>query len=154
MKKLTIFLTFALIGGLACADESALKDMELSVLKGVVNVIRDGETIPVEARLLGVADAFDAMTSHRPYRRALTVERALAEVKRCAGTQFDPELARAFVDAWECGETLLCEHEVSGASPLLLTADAAAIETINGGDYEEDLFVRAFNEGLPDQPDT
>jgi HD-GYP domain-containing protein (c-di-GMP phosphodiesterase class II) len=65
---------------------------------------RSAETIPVEARLLGVADAFDAMTSHRPYRRALTVERALAEVKRCAGTQFDPELARAFVDAWECGE--------------------------------------------------
>jgi HD-GYP domain-containing protein (c-di-GMP phosphodiesterase class II) len=65
---------------------------------------RAAETIPLEARLLGVADAFDAMTSHRPYRRALTVERALAEVKRCAGTQFDPELARAFVDAWECGE--------------------------------------------------
>jgi HD-GYP domain-containing protein (c-di-GMP phosphodiesterase class II) len=65
---------------------------------------RAAETIPVEARLLGVADAFDAMTSHRPYRRALTVERALAEVKRCAGTQFDPELARAFVDAWESGE--------------------------------------------------
>ena len=51
MKKLTIFLTFALIGGLACADESALKDMELSVLKGVVNVIRDGETIPVESNI-------------------------------------------------------------------------------------------------------
>ena len=51
MKKLTIFLAFALIGGLACADESALKDMELSVLKGVVNVIRDGETIPVESTI-------------------------------------------------------------------------------------------------------
>jgi HD-GYP domain-containing protein (c-di-GMP phosphodiesterase class II) len=62
------------------------------------------EEIPVEARVLGVADAFDAMTSHRPYRPALTVERALAEVERCAGTQFDPELARAFVEGWECGE--------------------------------------------------
>src|SRR5687767_7177312 len=51
MKKLTIFLTFALIGGLACADESTLKDMELSVLKGVVNVLRDGETIPVESNI-------------------------------------------------------------------------------------------------------
>jgi hypothetical protein len=50
--------------------------------------------------------------------------------------------------AWDCGETLLCEHEVSGPSPLLLTADAEAIDTINGGDYEEQLFVRAFNEGL------
>ncbi|MFP5351268.1 MAG: hypothetical protein ACLGIB_01725 [Actinomycetota bacterium] len=51
MKKLTIFLACALVGGLACADESALKDMELSVLKGVVNVIRDGETIPVESTI-------------------------------------------------------------------------------------------------------
>ena len=62
------------------------------------------EEIPVEARLLGVADAFDAMTSHRPYRAALTVDCALAEVERCAGTQFDPELARAFVEGWERGE--------------------------------------------------
>ena len=62
------------------------------------------EEIPLEARVLGVADAFDAMTSHRPYRPALPVDRALAEVERCAGTQFDPELARAFVDGWESGE--------------------------------------------------
>ena len=65
---------------------------------------RAAETIPIEARLLCIADAFDAMTSHRPYRRALSVEQALAEVERCAGTQFDPELARAFVDGWEAGE--------------------------------------------------
>lgn len=65
---------------------------------------RAAEEIPVEARILGVADAFDAMTSHRPYRLALPVDRALAEVERCAGTQFDPELARAFVDGWERGE--------------------------------------------------
>ena len=48
MKKLTIFLAFALIGGLACADEQALSDMELEVVKGVVNVLRDGEVIPVD----------------------------------------------------------------------------------------------------------
>lgn len=65
---------------------------------------RAAEEIPVEARVLGVADAFDAMTSHRPYRPALTVDGALAEVQRCAGTQFDPDLARAFVDGWERGE--------------------------------------------------
>jgi putative nucleotidyltransferase with HDIG domain len=64
---------------------------------------RIAETIPVEARLLGVADAFDAMTSDRPYRAALTVGRALAEVERCAGSQFDPELALAFVEGWERG---------------------------------------------------
>lgn len=65
---------------------------------------RAAEAIPLEARVLGVADAFDAMTSHRPYRPALPVDCALAEVERCAGTQFDPELARAFVDGWESGE--------------------------------------------------
>ena len=62
-----------------------------------------GERIPIEARLLGVADAFDAMTSVRAYRPALGVEQALVELERCAGTQFDPELAQAFVDGWRQG---------------------------------------------------
>lgn len=59
---------------------------------------RMGVEIPVEARLLAVADAFDAMVSDRPYRRALPVEQALAELRRCAGSQFDPALAEAFVE--------------------------------------------------------
>jgi putative nucleotidyltransferase with HDIG domain len=63
-----------------------------------------GVTIPVEARLLGVADAFDAMTSKRAYRAALSVEQALTELRRCSGTQFDPELAQTFVDGWRQGE--------------------------------------------------
>jgi len=62
-----------------------------------------GEAVPIGARLLAVVDAFDAMTSTRPYRRALPVERALAEIERCAGSQFDPTLARAFLDAWDAG---------------------------------------------------
>jgi putative nucleotidyltransferase with HDIG domain len=57
-----------------------------------------GEEIPIEARVLAVADAFDAMTSDRPYRRALSRTEALAEVERCAGTQFDPEIARLFLE--------------------------------------------------------
>jgi HD-GYP domain-containing protein (c-di-GMP phosphodiesterase class II) len=63
-----------------------------------------GDSIPLEARLLGVADAFDAMTSVRPYRPALSVTQALAELERCAGSQFDPMLARTFVEGWERGE--------------------------------------------------
>lgn len=59
---------------------------------------RSGEQIPLEARVLAVADAFDAMTSDRPYRRALTHEEAVAEVARCAGTQFDPEIVRIFLE--------------------------------------------------------
>lgn len=63
-----------------------------------------GSAIPRTARILAVADAFDAMTSNRPYRTALPVDAALAEVARCAGTQFDPEAAGALVDAWAAGE--------------------------------------------------
>jgi putative nucleotidyltransferase with HDIG domain len=57
-----------------------------------------GEEIPLEARVLAIADAFDAMTSDRPYRRALTRGEALAEVERCAGTQFDPQIAGIFLE--------------------------------------------------------
>jgi len=59
--------------------------------------------VPVGARLLAVVDAFDAMTSTRPYRRALPTLHALAEIERCAGTQFDPQIAHAFLKAWSAG---------------------------------------------------
>ena len=65
---------------------------------------RSGESIPLEARLLAIADAFDAMTSDRPYRQALTHEQAVAEVERCAGTQFDPEIARVFLELFDQSE--------------------------------------------------
>jgi putative two-component system response regulator len=64
---------------------------------------RPGADVPEGARLLAVVDAFDAMTSTRPYRRALPVMHALAEIERCAGTQFDPEIADAFLLAWSAG---------------------------------------------------
>jgi len=56
-----------------------------------------GEDIPLGARILAVADAFDAMTSDRPYRPAMTVEEVLQEIRRGAGTQFDPLVASAFL---------------------------------------------------------
>jgi HD-GYP domain-containing protein (c-di-GMP phosphodiesterase class II) len=59
-----------------------------------------GDAIPVEARLVAVADAFDAMTSARPYRAAFTAEAAFAELDRCAGSQFDPLLADVCVATW------------------------------------------------------
>jgi HD-GYP domain-containing protein (c-di-GMP phosphodiesterase class II) len=55
-----------------------------------------GEAIPLEARVMAVADAFDAMTTDRPYRNALPGEASLAELRRAAGTQFDPRVVAAF----------------------------------------------------------
>jgi diguanylate cyclase (GGDEF)-like protein len=55
-----------------------------------------GKDIPLEARLLSVADAYDAMTSLRPYHNQRTCQEALDELKRCAGTTFDPELVQLF----------------------------------------------------------
>jgi putative nucleotidyltransferase with HDIG domain len=65
---------------------------------------RAGERIPLEARILAVADSFDAMTSTRPYRAPRDASDALDELHRCAGTQFDPDLVVVFAEAWAEGE--------------------------------------------------
>ncbi len=57
-----------------------------------------GEAIPIGARIVGVVDAFDAMVNDRPYRRALSVSDAIVELRAQSGRQFDPELARVFLD--------------------------------------------------------
>lgn len=57
-----------------------------------------GEQIPISARCLAVADVFDALTTDRPYRMGLPTEYALQQIEQGAGTQFDPELTRVFVD--------------------------------------------------------
>jgi HD-GYP domain-containing protein (c-di-GMP phosphodiesterase class II) len=57
--------------------------------------------IPLGARVFAVADSFDAMTSDRPYRGSIGVDRALAELKDGSGSQFDPEIVRVFVDMIE-----------------------------------------------------
>ncbi len=57
----------------------------------------NGEETPLMARILAVADTYDAMTSHRAYRRALPHEVAMREIQNCAGTQFDPDVVEVFV---------------------------------------------------------
>ncbi|HTP41031.1 MAG TPA: HD domain-containing phosphohydrolase [Nitrospiria bacterium] len=60
-----------------------------------------GEAIPRGARIVAVLDTFDAMTSDRPYRKAMPLDRALAELRRCAGSQFDPQVVEAFIAVLE-----------------------------------------------------
>ena len=60
-----------------------------------------GEDIPYIARIAAVADTFDAMTSKRSYRDKLSLDIVKEEFKRCSGTQFDPEIAKVFLDILE-----------------------------------------------------
>jgi HD-GYP domain-containing protein (c-di-GMP phosphodiesterase class II) len=55
-----------------------------------------GEEIPLGSRMITIADSYDALTTNRPYRTALTREEALAELERCSGAQFDPKVLHAF----------------------------------------------------------
>ena len=63
-----------------------------------------GEAIPIEARIVTACDAFSAMTTTRSYRKAMSTEAALAELRACAGTQFDPEVVAALVELLEAGK--------------------------------------------------
>lgn len=71
--------------------------------KGYPNNLK-GEEIPYLARVLTVIDSFDAMTSNRPYNNRKTYEEGIVEIERCIGTQFDPEIARAFVEVIKSNE--------------------------------------------------
>lgn len=60
-----------------------------------------GEKIPLGARIITICDSFDAMTTNRSYRNAVSPEAALLDIENCTGKQFDPELATAFIRAAE-----------------------------------------------------
>lgn len=70
--------------------------------KGYPYGLRDHQ-IPIQGRLMAVVDTFDAMTSDRPYRRAKSFRMALKEIRECAGTQFDPQIADLFLKVWKKG---------------------------------------------------
>jgi HD-GYP domain-containing protein (c-di-GMP phosphodiesterase class II) len=84
--------------------------------------------LPLTVRIVQVADAYDAMTSVRPYQGALPVEVAVAEIIRCAGTQFDPDVARALASllAVSLEERSVVDLASVEAAPTLLPADPFA----------------------------
>src|SRR5689334_6185867 len=90
-----------------------------------------GESIPFEARIVAVADAIDAMTSGRPYRgNELSLEQALDELRRNAGTQFDPSVVAAVEQALQAGELALLPRNtgqfaaVTGGAPIGLVGES------------------------------
>lgn len=74
--------------------------------KGYPDRLR-GAQIPLIARIIAVADTFDAMTTERPYRGMRKAEEVFEELRKCAGDQFDPDVVEALVDAWASGELAL-----------------------------------------------
>ena len=72
-----------------------------------------GEKIPFEGRLLAVADTFDAIISDRPYRKGATFEKAIDELLKFSGRQFDPTVVNAFMAVWE-NKVLDLEFLMSG----------------------------------------
>jgi putative two-component system response regulator len=85
-----------------------------------------GEDIPIGARIFAVADTLDAMTSDRPYRAALSLEEASAEIERCAGKQFDPQVVKAFfsipASTWE---TII--QQIKASTSLRSPADTPSV---------------------------
>jgi putative two-component system response regulator len=65
-----------------------------------------GDKIPLEARIVAVVDAFDAMTTNRAYRPELPIPQAIDELRRCAGVHFDPEVVENFLSAYDGGAKL------------------------------------------------
>ena len=63
-----------------------------------------GEDIPILAKIVAVADTYDAITTDRPYRKAMEKETAIKELKRCSGIQFDSKVVEAFIQAYQKGE--------------------------------------------------
>ena len=88
------------IGFLSGAAEIVLAHHERFDGKGYPRGLA-GDDIPIGARIFVLADTFDAMTSDRPYRKALSVDAAREEIMKCSGTQFDPRCVQAFLKAWD-----------------------------------------------------
>ena len=81
------------------------------------------DEIPLSARIVSVVDAYDAMTSKRPYSLPLTPEQAIEELRRCAGSQFDPVVADAFIAVWqESTDRTLATAAVNTANSYTIAA--------------------------------
>lgn len=93
-----------------------------------------GDEIPEMARIIGIADAYDAMASNRVYRKRLPNEKIISEFKRCSGTQFDPKLAEIFVSMIESGklDSLSDDKEPDPDSKSMAERSAELLQSVIG----------------------
>ncbi|MBW3564939.1 MAG: HD domain-containing protein [Acidobacteria bacterium] len=75
-----------------------------------------GEDIPLQARIVSVADTFDAMTTNRPYQKAMALEYVLEKIRSFANTRFDPNVVEAFLGASEAGDIVPEDYDGIGAN--------------------------------------
>lgn len=94
------------------------------------NQERRGQDIPIGARILTICDSFDAMVSDRPYRNGMTEEAAIAELRRCSGTQFDPELVEIFVSIIQAGVRAESTSTSSGLTDDVLLSIGEQVERL------------------------
>lgn len=113
------------VGFLAEALEVVLHHHEHWDGSGYPSGLR-GEAIPLVARIIAVADTYDAMTSHRPYRRAMPHDRAVSEIQALGGTQFDPAVVEAFLWTIARGEAFDADEAARAAGGPVRAAAATA----------------------------
>ncbi len=109
-EEFAIMKTHVIKGGEILKDFKMIENVDLGALyhhekydgTGYCKGLK-GEEIPIEARIIGIADAFDAMTANRVYRKQLDMDFVIGELKRCRGTQFDPELVDVMLSLIEDG---------------------------------------------------
>lgn len=89
-----------------------------------------GEAVPLDARIVGICDAFDAMTSTRPYRRGMPIAKALEIIRENLGRQFDRAFGEAFVALGEAGDHVYC-HACTGV--YVLAEQAGGLTAVQAG---------------------
>jgi putative nucleotidyltransferase with HDIG domain len=91
-----------------------------------------GEEIPVLARVLAATDAYEAMVADRPYRKSLTAEGAIEELRRCAGTDFDPRVVEALIEVLHDSDAESRGPERAGAEIDRYEARAVFVSVVDG----------------------
>lgn len=101
-----------------------------------------GENIPEIARIIGIADAYDAMASNRSYRNALPQKAVREEIERCSGTQFDPEIAKIMLEIIdEDKEYNLCQHDDMKKNILVVDDEVITYKLVKKILSEESLYT-------------